>query len=47
MTNVVFAQKATDTTPLNYVADENKKLFLCGCKRTATPPLCNSSHNTL
>ena len=33
--------------PVAFTAEETKKVFLCGCKRTKTPPFCDGTHMKL
>jgi cob(I)alamin adenosyltransferase len=30
--------------PVKYTATESKKVFFCGCKLTASQPMCDGSH---
>ncbi|MFB1036748.1 MAG: CDGSH iron-sulfur domain-containing protein, partial [Sinobacterium sp.] len=31
-------------SPVKYTATESKKVYFCGCKLTASQPLCDGSH---
>lgn len=35
---------APDRAPLRFTAEADGKVWLCGCKRTRTPPRCDGSH---
>jgi len=30
-----------------FTADKTDTVYLCGCKRTATPPFCDGTHKQL
>jgi CDGSH-type Zn-finger protein len=30
--------------PVEFTAEKSEKVWFCGCKRTAKPPLCDGSH---
>jgi CDGSH-type Zn-finger protein len=33
--------------PLVFTANKDETVYLCGCKHTKTPPICDGSHNRL
>jgi len=37
---------STGIKPVQFIADEDKKISLCGCKLTRTPPFCDGSHKS-
>ena len=41
------AYGSTHFRPLRHEVEEDGVLWLCTCKRTATPPYCDGSHNSL
>lgn len=34
----------TEIEPVVFMATENSTAYLCGCKHTANPPMCDSTH---
>ena len=41
------SHKATEFTPVEYVAERTRTVMFCGCKRTNRKPICDGSHNQL
>ena len=41
------SHKGSAFTPVEYKADQTKKVFFCACKQTANQPLCDGTHNKL
>ena len=39
--------QGTGITPVRWTLPETGKVWLCGCKHTGKPPLCDGSHNNL
>ena len=37
----------SDFLPQTYTAAKSRTLYFCGCKHTASAPLCDGSHNAL
>jgi len=38
---------APDKRSVKFVAEETKRIYLCGCSETKTPPFCDASHYDL
>ncbi|CAG1023384.1 hypothetical protein DOJK_02278 [Patescibacteria group bacterium] len=34
----------SDKKSVKFVAEETKRMYLCGCCETKTPPFCDASH---
>lgn len=41
------SHQLTDCMPFEFTATENKVIYFCGCKQTASPPLCDGCHRSL
>jgi hypothetical protein len=41
------SHEGTGIEPLEWKVERNRRAYLCTCKRTKTPPLCDGSHKTL
>ncbi|MFQ5985530.1 MAG: CDGSH iron-sulfur domain-containing protein [Alphaproteobacteria bacterium] len=41
------SHKGTGFHPVPYGAQETKRIFFCGCKRTGGQPLCDRTDSTL
>jgi len=41
------SHKATEFTPLEWIAEETREVKLCQCKHTRNPPYCDGTHKTL
>lgn len=39
------AHKGTEFRCVPWVAKKTETVYLCGCKRTKTPPFCDRSHS--
>jgi|GEM_PF-4184524 len=39
------SHKGTEFSPVAFKAEESKKTYFCGCKKTENMPLCDGSHN--
>jgi CDGSH-type Zn-finger protein len=35
---------APDKKSVKFIAEETKRIYLCGCCQTQTPPFCDKSH---
>ena len=41
------SHEGTGIEPVNYTAEETKKMAFCGCKASKRGAICDSSHNRL
>ncbi len=41
------SHKQTTLTPVKFVAEETRRVFLCGCKKTANAPYCDGTHKSV
>lgn len=41
------SHKTTSFTPLSFVVEEKKDVWLCQCKHSANKPYCDGTHRTL
>ncbi len=39
--------RGTEFTPLKFVAEESKTVYMCQCKATGNPGFCDGSHKQL
>ena len=41
------SHKVTDITPVSFVIEEKKDVWLCQCKHSSNKPYCDGTHRTL
>jgi len=39
------SHKGTGKAPVKFTLTEDKKVWLCDCKRTGNPPYCDGTHS--